>query len=75
MQALTRELIDAALDCGGRYYLPYRPHATLEQFKRAYPQAAEFFARKRYYDPEGIFENSFYLNYGQAFVADNPTKN
>ena len=28
MAAMTRELIDAALDLGGRYYLPYRLHAT-----------------------------------------------
>ena len=32
MAGLTRELIDAALECGGRYYLPYRLHATREQF-------------------------------------------
>lgn len=67
MQALTRDLIDVALACGGRYYLPYRPHATAEQFRRTYPEAAEFFARKRHYDPDGIFSNNFYLNYGKAF--------
>lgn len=64
MAALTRELIDAALSCGGRYYLPYRPHATQEQFSQAYPQAKEFFALKQRYDPAGVFQNSFYLNYG-----------
>jgi FAD/FMN-containing dehydrogenase len=42
MKVMTRELIDVALACGGRYYLPYRPHATPEQFLRAYPQAPEF---------------------------------
>ena len=65
MQALTRELIDESLACGGRYYLPYRPHATEEQFLQAYPQAREFFALKHRYDPAGVFENSFYLNYGK----------
>jgi FAD/FMN-containing dehydrogenase len=65
MQALTRALIDTALACGGRYYLPYRAHATEAQFERAYPQAREFFAHKRRYDPNGIFENEFFLNYGQ----------
>ena len=65
MQACTRDLIDVALECRGRYYLPYRAHATREQFLRAYPQAREFFALKRHYDPDGIFENSFYLNYGK----------
>ena len=38
MAAMTRELIDAAIACGGRYYLPYRLHATEDQFFRAYPQ-------------------------------------
>jgi FAD/FMN-containing dehydrogenase len=65
MEAMTRELIDAALDCGGRYYLTYRLHATQEQFTRAYPQAAAFFERKRHYDPEEIFQNEFYLTYGR----------
>ena len=65
MQALTRELVDAALACGGRYYLPYRLHASREQFQAAYPQAAEFFRRKRQYDPDGIFDNQFYRTYGE----------
>jgi FAD/FMN-containing dehydrogenase len=64
MAALTRELIDAALDHGGRYYLPYRLHATPQQFHRAYPQAAEFFRLKRKHDPEGLFQNEFSLQYG-----------
>ena len=72
MQALTRELIDVALACGGRYYLPYRPHATVEQFERAYPMAREFFALKQRYDPAGVFENTFFLNYGKALSAAQP---
>ncbi len=41
MQTLTHELIDAALAAGGRYYLPYRLHATPDQFRRVMrlPQA------------------------------------
>jgi len=65
MRDLTSELIEIALDCGGRYYLPYRPHATVEQFVRAYPQAREFFALKHHYDPHGVFENEFFLTYGK----------
>ena len=71
MKVMTRELIDAALACGGHYYLPYRPHATPQQFLRAYPQAPEFFALKRRYDPQGVFENQFYLNYGKALSKPN----
>ena len=70
MKTFTRELIDVALDCGGHYYLPYRPHATPEQFLKSYPQAREFFALKRRYDPAGIFQNTFYLNYGAALTPN-----
>jgi FAD/FMN-containing dehydrogenase len=65
MEVCTRELIDAALECGGRYYLPYRLHATPAQLARAYPQAAAFFKRKRYYDRDEIFQNQFYTKYGR----------
>jgi len=64
MAAMTRELIDAALSVGGTYYLPYRLHATPEQFARAYPMAEAFFALKRRYDPEELFQNRFYQEYG-----------
>lgn len=64
-KSLTRCLIDAALACGGRYYLPYRMHATPEQFQRAYPQSGTFFALKRHYDPDELFQNAFYRQYGR----------
>ncbi len=63
MEALTHDLIEAALSHGGRYYLPYRLHATPAQFRRAYPQADEFFALKLKYDPEELFQNQFYVKY------------
>jgi FAD/FMN-containing dehydrogenase len=63
MRQVTKQLIDAALECGGTYYLPYRPHATREQFQRAYPQRSEFYAVKQKYDPQDIFENTFYLSF------------
>jgi FAD/FMN-containing dehydrogenase len=64
MQAMTRELVAAVLEAGGRYYLPYRLHPTPEQFHRAYPQADEFFNLKRHYDPQELFQNEFYQKYG-----------
>ena len=66
MQAFAQEMIEAALACGGTYYLPYRPHATREQFARAYPRATEFFAAKRKADPSGVFWNQFFEKYGRA---------
>jgi FAD/FMN-containing dehydrogenase len=72
MAELTRELIDAALLHGGRYYLPYRLHAMPEQFHRAYPQAAEFFELKRKYDPDELFQNEFYVKYGNSTSEAQP---
>jgi len=70
MQALTRELIDTALACGGHYYLPYRAHATQQQFVQSYPQAREFFALKQRYDASDVFENTFGLNYGKPLQTN-----
>ena len=63
MEEMTRELIDAGLHSGGRYYLPYRLHASSDQFRAAYPQGDEFFRLKHKYDPRNVFENEFYLKY------------
>jgi FAD/FMN-containing dehydrogenase len=71
MSAMTRELIDAALDVGGSYYLPYRPHASIDQFRRAYPRSQEFFALKKRWDPDEVFQNQFYLNYGPNAQSGN----
>lgn len=69
MRKLTRRMIDSALSVGGRYYLPYRLHATAGQFHSAYPMAREFFQKKREYDPGELFQNQFYLRYGVADVG------
>jgi FAD/FMN-containing dehydrogenase len=66
MESLTKELIDASLACGGRYYLPYRIHATKQQFQRAYPKSDQFFEQKRKFDPDGIFQNQFSIKYGRG---------
>jgi FAD/FMN-containing dehydrogenase len=63
MRDLTRRLIDAALGAGGTYYLPYRPHATLEQFHRAYPAWTTAIRAKAQYDPDGLFRNTFQDRY------------
>lgn len=72
MQTMTRSLITAALDVGGTYYLPYRLHATPEQFLRSYPMANAFFDLKRKYDPEEIFQNKFYAEYGSLKTKNKP---
>jgi FAD/FMN-containing dehydrogenase len=69
MQDLTRELIEAALVRGGRFYLPYRLHATDDQLRRAYPQVDEFFALKRRFDPAAVFQNSLSRRYAPPAIA------
>ena len=59
----TRELIDAALRCGGTYYLPYQPHGRTDQFHRGYPQAKKLFALKDQLDPNYRFRNCLWEKY------------
>jgi len=59
----TRLLVDAALAAQGRYYLPYRLHATPEQFLRAYPEARAFARLKREVDPANRFRNRLWDRY------------
>jgi FAD/FMN-containing dehydrogenase len=66
MSAMTRELIDAALELGGTYYLPYRLHASAEQFRQGYPACGRFFTFKRSVDPDGILRNRWSERYGTA---------
>jgi FAD/FMN-containing dehydrogenase len=63
MQEMTRALVDAALQVGGRHYLPYRLHADHDQIRRAYPRLDEFFARKRALDPDERFQNGLWRAY------------
>jgi FAD/FMN-containing dehydrogenase/uncharacterized membrane protein YhaH (DUF805 family)/SAM-dependent methyltransferase len=59
----TRELVDAAIRCGGRHYLPYQPHATLDQVHAAYPRMRELFALKDRLDPDFRFRNALWDKY------------
>jgi FAD/FMN-containing dehydrogenase len=63
MARMTHHLIERVLSIGGTYYLPYRPHATVEQFKRGYPRAAELAQKKRELDKGLTFRNRFWDNY------------
>lgn len=59
----TRRLVDAALDHGGRHYLPYRLHATPAQVLRAYPELHALAAIKRRIDPDARFRNKLVDRY------------
>ena len=65
-EQVTRQLVDAAIENGGTYYLTYQLYPTPEQLHRAYPNAGHAFERKRYYDPGELFSSQFYERYGQT---------
>lgn len=62
-QIWTRNLIDIALACNGRFYLPYYCFATKEQVRKAYPEFDSFIELKKKYDPQEILINDLYLSY------------
>lgn len=63
---VTQQLVDAAIQYGGTYYLTYQLYPTPQQLHRAYPRAAFAFERKRFYDPNETFSSQFYLKYGHT---------
>jgi hypothetical protein len=58
----VRVLIDLALSNDGTYYLPYRLHATTDQFARAYPNA-QGLKRIRKEVSAGRFVNTLWEKY------------
>ncbi|WP_308219954.1 FAD-binding oxidoreductase [Nitratireductor sp. ZSWI3] len=63
MARMTEALIERVIAVGGSYYLPYRPHARIDQLTRAYPRATSFVAAKKAADPELLFRNGLWDNY------------
>jgi FAD/FMN-containing dehydrogenase len=59
----TEALIDGVAGIGGSFYLPYRTHARLDQFRAVYPQAARFADEKRRVDPGLVFRNGLWNAY------------
>ncbi|MCD9016616.1 FAD-binding oxidoreductase [Parachryseolinea silvisoli] len=59
----TVEMTDAILSENGRWYLPYQPHASTEQFKKGYPRAANYFDLKNKLDPQHRFTNKLLDKY------------
>jgi FAD/FMN-containing dehydrogenase len=63
MARMTQEMITAVIGMGGSYYLPYRLHATPDQFAQGYPRAADFVAIKRRVDPGLVLRNALWDKY------------
>ncbi len=63
MARMTQAMIEAVLAIGGSYYLPYRLHATPDQFARCYRRAPEFVVLKRRVDPGLRLRNALWDTY------------
>jgi len=63
MARMTRDLVERMIEIGASYYLPYRPHPTVDQLVATYPRAPEFAAAKRELDPGLIFRNNLWDSY------------
>jgi decaprenylphospho-beta-D-ribofuranose 2-oxidase len=62
----THELLNAALELGGRQYLAFDIFANCEQFRRGYKRSPEFLALKRRHDPDVRFSSMLYEKFGRA---------
>jgi len=69
LAAMTRELVDAANQLGGRNYLTYQLAYTPEQLRKNYPEVDGFFAVKQKYDPGQMFVNKWFQKYGDTSKA------
>ena len=62
LEKTTTELIDAAHQAGGTYYLPYQLFYSREQLETAYPEFKEFVAAKRKFEPRRTVYKSILRN-------------
>ncbi len=63
MARMTQELIGRISAIGGAYYLPYRPHATVEQLANTYKNHGSFVRAKRELDPDLVLRNNLWDSY------------
>jgi FAD/FMN-containing dehydrogenase len=61
-----RALISIAVAAGGSYYLTYNRFADLALLESAYPQFSQFLQLKKKYDPNEIFQSTWYRSYRHA---------
>mgnify|MGYP000473161030 CR=1 FL=1 len=65
----TIEMTDAIISENGKWYLPYQPHATIEQFNQAYPNAKKYFQIKKQVDSLQRFNNELLDKYNPYLTA------
>ncbi len=65
----TVEMTDAIISENGTWYLPYQPHATIEQFNAGYPNANAYFDSKNKLDSSHRFTNKLLDKYN-PYIQD-----
>jgi len=63
MARMTHDLIERISGIGGAYYLPYRPHATVDQLEKTYRNSKAFVKAKRELDPHLVLRNNLWDTY------------
>ena len=64
----VQAVVNRLTEIGGTFYLPYMHFATQEQFRECYPAWEDVDAKKRQYDPQGLFDNGLYQDYFRGNV-------
>ena len=65
MKKLTQSLINLCHKNSGVFYMPYRLHATVDQFHKQYPMADKVFSLKEKYDKGKLLRNKLYDKYNR----------
>jgi FAD/FMN-containing dehydrogenase len=65
----TVDMTNAILSENGRWYLPYQPHASVEQFQKGYLNSDKYFEVKNRYDPDHRFTNKLLDKYN-PYIKD-----
>jgi len=65
----TVDMTDAILSENGRWYLPYQPHATVEQFRKGYVHSDKYFEVKSKLDSTHRFTNKLLDKYN-PYIKD-----
>ncbi len=65
----TIAMTEAILSENGKWYLPYQPHATVDQFKRGFPGASRYFEVKNRVDSVHRFNNKLLDKYNPYLAS------
>lgn len=70
LKKIHRKFVKATLAVEGRFYLPYRRHYTVNEICESYPEIKNFFLCKTKFDPDGVFDNLWFREYGLKVLGN-----